>query len=96
LFQLSIISGVAMGDEREKLSKLYTKKAFAKHLGISESTVNTWMNKGKLVEERHYVRKSRWLRFFLNDEIIRELHEPRKKQEGVKEVKNTKKEKKLI
>jgi len=49
--------------ERKRLVLKVKKRQLADHLQVSTSTINNWMNKGILVERRHYIKIQNVVRF---------------------------------
>ena len=65
-----------MAKRENELTALCTINAYAKHFNVSKSTIYSWIRIKRLKQGYHYVRIGRVLRFFLNNDLIRELHEP--------------------
>jgi hypothetical protein len=67
--------------ERKCLILKVKKRQFADHLQVSISTINAWMKKNVLVEGRHYIKIKNIVRFYLDDDLLKELHQTRNKQQ---------------
>jgi hypothetical protein len=68
---------------------------YAGHLGVGRSTIYNWIKTGKLIEGRHFIRIGRILRFLLDENLIRELHEPCKRKYHKKNSGSIKKVRKI-
>jgi hypothetical protein len=55
--------------------ELFKIDRFADFFGISRSTVFSWMKSGILIERKHYLRDNRTLRFIMEPEVIKDLHQ---------------------
>ena len=67
-----LLSKIEKMEERmQKLSPpISTKKAVAKFMGRSESTVNNYINRGLLKEGYHFNRKNGKILVFIEDAIV--------------------------
>lgn len=59
--------------ESLRLPELLTVEQVAERLQVSRATLFNWMQKGVIVQGRHYFKRGRVLRFIWNGEFISEL-----------------------